>query len=143
MIFEVYPESFCSENLAIRKVFAFFDSVAKSPTGESTAQCVQGCCGMLVIQKGPRGMFWAKIAHFGPPNPPKKCFLSRKRPKEDEIVAGGHFHWKSGYENFGTRGSKKSLFVSEIRPFEVGIVVRRNFTCKIWTLLINTGFTRA
>ena len=53
----------------------------------------------------------------------------------------GHFHERVGesprqYENFGASGSKKSLFVPEIRPFEFGIVVRPNFTCKIWTLLM-------
>ena len=30
-------------------------------------------------------------------------------------------------EIFGTGGSKKSCFVSEIWPFEVGIAVRQNF----------------
>ena len=32
------------------------------------------------------------------------------------------------YENFGTSGSKKSCFVSEVQPFKVGIAVRPNFT---------------
>ena len=41
----------------------------------------------------------------------------------------GHFHERVGkYEKFGASGSKKSLFVPEIQPFEVGIVVRPNFT---------------
>ena len=31
-------------------------------------------------------------------------------------------------ENFGTSGSKKSRFVSEIQLFKVGIAVRPNFT---------------
>ena len=51
------------------------------------------------------------------------CFLSRKRPKEDERVGRGHFHERVDesprrYENFGTNAFKKSCFVSEIRPFE-------------------------
>merc|ERR1711944_387473 len=80
--------------------------------------------------------------------PRKSGFSERKRPKEGERVVLGHFHERvikspRQNKNFGASGSKKSLFVPEIRPFEVGIVVRRNFTCKIWTLLINTGFTRA
>ena len=48
-------------------------------------------------------------------------------------MALGHFHERVGesprsYENFGTSGSKKSRFVSEIRPCKVGIAVRPNFT---------------
>ena len=48
-------------------------------------------------------------------------------------MALGHFHERVGesprsYENYGTSGSKKSRFVSEIWPFKVGIAVRPNFT---------------
>ena len=51
------------------------------------------------------------------------CFLSRKRPKEDERVGRGHFHERVDesprrYENFATNALTKSCFVSEIRPFE-------------------------
>ena len=43
-------------------------------------------------------------------NTPKKWFLSKKRPKEGERVARGHFHERVGespgrYENFVTSGS--------------------------------------
>ena len=49
-------------------------------------------------------------------NTPKKWFLSRKRPKEGERVAPGHFHERVGesprrYENFGTSGSAVAFFV--------------------------------
>ena len=42
-----------------------------------------------------------------------------------------HFHERvdespRSYENFGTSGSKRASFVSEIWPFEVGIAVRPN-----------------
>ena len=62
-------------------------------------------------------------------NTPKSGFSDRKRPKEGERVALGHFHERVGEsprreKNFGTSGSKISLFVSEIWPFEVGICVR-------------------
>ena len=73
---------------------------------------------------GPGGMFWAVVAYFGPPGTPrKKCSLSRKRPKEDERVGGGHFHERVGEspgqdENFGANAFTKSRFVPEIRPFE-------------------------
>ena len=54
-------------------------------------------------------------------------------PVGGERVALGHFHERVGesplsYEYFGTSGSKKSCFVSEIRPFKVEIAVRPNFT---------------
>ena len=43
-------------------------------------------------------------------NTPKEWFLSKKRPKEGERVARGHFHERVGespgrYEIFGTSGS--------------------------------------
>ena len=56
-------------------------------------------------------------------NTPKKCSLSRKRPKEDERVGLGHFH-ERGDESpvrslrFATNAFTKSRFVPEIRPFE-------------------------
>ena len=74
-------------------------------------------------------------------NTPKKCFFSdRKRPKEGERVALGHFHERVGEsprreKNFGTSGSKIRCFVSEIWPFEVGIRVTA-------ARLITTRFTR-
>ena len=57
-------------------------------------------------------------------HPEKVFFSERKRPKEDEKVVLGHFDERVGesprqYEKFGASGSKKSLFVPEIRPFEV------------------------
>ena len=65
-------------------------------------------------------------------NTPKKWFLSRKRPKEGERVARGHFHERVGesprrYENFGTSGSPVAFFVSEIRPFENFLGSKSNF----------------
>ena len=40
----------------------------------------------LVIQKGPGGMFWTKVAHFGPTGTPRKSAFfqerGRKRMKE-------------------------------------------------------------
>ena len=49
----------------------------------------------------------------------------------------GHFHERVGesprlYENFGASRSEKSLFVPEIEPFEVVIVVRPNLDCVNW-----------
>ena len=60
-------------------------------------------------------------------------FADWKRLKEGERVALGHFHERVGEsprreKNFGTSGSKKSCFVSEVWPFEVGIGVRPNST---------------
>ena len=74
----------------------------------------KGSRGHVLDQSGPLWPNW---------NTPKKCFLSRKRPKEDERVGRGHFHERvdespQRYENFGTNAFKKSCFVSEIRPFE-------------------------
>ena len=43
----------------------------------------KGSQGHVLGQNGPRRPPW---------NTPKKCFLLRKRPKEDERVAQGHFH---------------------------------------------------
>ena len=47
--------------------------------------------------------------------------------------------WKSGspqrYKNFCTSGSKKSLFVSEIQPFENTKGSKSNLQCKIYGLL--------
>ena len=76
------------------------------------------------------------LSHFGKNcetgNTPKKWFLSRKRPKEGERVARGHFHERVGesprrYENFGTSGSLVAFFVSEIRPFENFLGSKSNF----------------
>ena len=68
--------------------------------------------------------------------PQKVAFSDWKRPKEGERVALGHFHERVGEsprreKNFGTSGYKIRRFVSEIWPFEVGIAVRTNSTCKI------------
>ena len=59
----------------------------------------------------------------------KKCSLSRKRPKEDERVGGGHFHERVGEspgqdENFGANAFTKSRFVPEIRLFEKKVPVQ-------------------
>ena len=43
----------------------------------------KGSWGHVLDQNGPLWPTW---------NTPKKCFLLRKRPKEDERVAQGHFH---------------------------------------------------
>ena len=93
-----------------------------------------GTGSFLHVGKWSQGHVLDQMAQNGPPgNTPKKGSLSRKRPKEDERVGRGHFHERVGespgqYENFGTSGSKKSCFVSEIWPFEAGIAVRPNFT---------------
>ena len=36
----------------------------------------------LLLPKGPRGMFWAKMAHFGPPGTPRKSALFQKRGRK-------------------------------------------------------------
>ena len=36
----------------------------------------------LVFQKGPGGMFWAIVAHFGPPGTPRKSALFQKRGRK-------------------------------------------------------------
>ena len=69
-------------------------------------------------------------------HPQKVFFSDRKRPKEGERVARRHFHERVGEsprreKNFGTSGYKIRRFVPEIWPFEVGIAVRTNSTCKI------------
>ena len=69
-------------------------------------------------------------------HPEKVFFSARKSPKEGERVARRHFHERVGEsprreKNFGTSGYKIRRFVSEIWPFEVGIAVRPNSTCKI------------
>ena len=82
------------------------------------------------MESGPGGMFWTKEPHRAAPGTPRKCgFYAGKRPKEGERVARRHFHERVGEsprreKNFGTSGSQKSCFVSEIWPFEVGIGVR-------------------
>ena len=73
-------------------------------------------------------------------HPEKSGFSERKRPKEGERVVLGHFHERGGespqqYEK-GASGSKKSLFVHEIQPFEVGIVVQR-MEGAIWLECLN------
>ena len=73
-------------------------------------------------------------------NTPKKWFLSKKRPKEGERVARGHFHERVGEspgrnENFVTSGSPVAFFVSEIQPFENFLGSKSNFQCKIYGLL--------
>ena len=49
-----------------------------------------------MMERGPGGMFWTKMAHFGPPGTPRKSAFfyerGRKRMKEDERVAQGLFH---------------------------------------------------
>ena len=59
-----------------------------------------------------------------PETPRKSGFFNRKRPKEGERVAPGHFHERGDEsprkdENFGASGSAVSFFVSEIWPFKV------------------------
>ena len=56
-------------------------------------------------------------------NTPKKCSLSKKRPKEDERVGRGHFHERGDesparFGRFGANGSSLARFVPEIRLFE-------------------------
>ena len=86
------------------------------------------------LESGRWDIFWQKKAVGSSLEHPKKNgFSDWKRPKDGERVALGHFHERDGesprsYENFGTSGSKKSRFVSEIRSFKVGNAVRPNFT---------------
>ena len=88
----------------------------------------------FLLLKRSRGHILTKERHRETPGTPRKSgFSDWKRPKEGERVALGHFHERVGesprsYANFGTSGSKKSRFVSEIWPFEVEIAVRPNFT---------------
>ena len=61
-------------------------------------------------------------------NTPKKCSLSKKRPKEDERVGRGHFHERGDespvrWLRFATNAFTKSRFVPEIRPFEKKVLV--------------------
>ena len=90
--------------------------------------------------QGSRGHILTKERHQETPGTPRKSgFSDRKRPKEGERVARRHFHERVGEsprreKNFGTSGYKIRRFVPEIWPFEVGIAVRTNFTCKILVL---------
>ena len=83
-----------------------------------------GTGSFLHVGKWSQGHVLDQMAQNGPPgNTPKKGSLSRKRPKEDERVGGGHFHERVGEspgqdENFGANAFTKSRFVPEIRPFE-------------------------
>ena len=84
-----------------------------------------------------RGHILTKERHRAPPGTPRKSgFSARKSPKEGERVARRHFHERVDEsprreKNFGTSGYKIHCFVSKIWPFEVGIAVRTNSTCKI------------
>ena len=74
----------------------------------------EGSWGHVLDRSGPLWPTW---------NTPKKCFLSRKRPKEDERVGRGHFHERGDespvrWLRFATNAFTKSRFVPEIRPFE-------------------------
>ena len=74
----------------------------------------KGFWGHVLGRNGPLWPTW---------NTPKKCSLSKKRPKEDERVGRGHFH-ERGNESparcgrFGANGSSLARFVPEIWPFE-------------------------
>ena len=87
--------------------------------------------------KWSRGHILTKDRQCQTPGTPRKSgFSARKRPKEGERVTRRHFHERVGEsprreKNFGTSGYKIRRFVSEIWPFEVGIAVRTNSTCKI------------
>ena len=76
-----------------------------------------GIVSLLHDGKGPWGHVLGQSGPLWPTwNTPKKCLLLRKRPKEDERVAPGHFHERVGesprrYENFGTSGSAVAFFV--------------------------------
>ena len=75
-----------------------------------------GIVSFLHVGKGSQGHVLDRSGPIWPTwNTPKKCFLSRKRPKEDERVGRGHFHERvdespQRYENFGTNAFKKILF---------------------------------
>ena len=87
--------------------------------------------------KWSRGHILTKDTQWHTPGTPRKSgFSARKSPKEGERVARRHFHERVGEsprreKNFGTSGYKIRRLVSEIWPFEVGIAVRPNSTCKI------------
>ena len=89
-----------------------------------------GTGSFLHVGKWSQGHVLDQMAQNGPPgNTPKKGSLSRKRPKEDERVGGGHFHERVGEspgqdENFGANAFTKSCFVPEIRPFEKKVPVQ-------------------
>ena len=85
---------------------------------------------MVEMSRGHILSHFVKFCETG--NTPKKWFLSRKRPKEGERVARGHFHERVGesprrYETFGISGSPVAFFVSEIRPFEDCLGSKSNF----------------
>ena len=88
-----------------------------------------GIVSFLHVGKGSQGHVLDRSGPIWPTwNTPKKCFLSRKRPKEDEKVGWGHFHERVNGSpircgHFGANGSKISRFVSEIRPFKEKVLV--------------------
>ena len=72
----------------------------------------KGSWGHALDQNGPRWPPW---------NTPKKCFLLRKRPKEDERVAQGHFQERvtespRSHGNFELLGAIVSFFVKKKVP---------------------------
>ena len=85
------------------------------------------------------------MGHNGPLwptwNTPKKCSLSKKRPKEDERVGRGHFHERGDesparFGRFGASGSSLARFVPEIRLFEKKRAgINNSVYSKSWLLL--------
>ena len=79
MIFEVYPESFCSENLAIRKVFAFSDSGAQSLGPSVTIVELDCCYGTNETESIPLNSTQATFNTITIPNPCLQTSLRKSR----------------------------------------------------------------
>ena len=97
--------------------------------GGKRSICFAATRSFLIIAKGSQGHVLGQNGPRRPPwNTPKKCFLLRKRPKEDERVAQGYFH-KRVNENPRSRGDFEllgaivSFFVKKLRPFEQKVPV--------------------
>ena len=76
---------------------------------------------MVEMSRGHILSHFVKFCETG--NTPKKWFLSRKRPKEGERVARGHFHERVGETPVhwlppGVGITQKPFSVSENGPFE-------------------------
>ena len=73
----------------------------------------------LGMSLGPRGMFWAVMALFGPPGTPRKSALFQKRGRKRMKELGKvTFMSPARCGRFGVNGSSLARFVPEIRPFE-------------------------
>ena len=95
--------------------------------------------------KGFRGQILTNDTRWHSPRTTRKSgFFDWKRPKEGERVAQGHFHKRVGespYENLGTSGSKKSLFVPRYSSLMLELLFDKISLCKIWPVLEKTSNT--